>query len=185
MPTIWSSVSTIQRLGTLPPIILQDVAKPLPSNSSLAGYLGYSSNFHTVYSVFNCLCPRFIAGDSDDLPRSITTIPWQQITHIKINGRRVLARDCLLLACCRVAVKVHFQAIEFGQFDDTPSSIVLTFCDPTVLLRHPDLPVLTRLEIHDYEGGVLLDDAVFNEFIHRTSPQLKHLIIPDILYPVE
>ena len=28
------------RLGTVPLVILQDVARPLPSNSSLAGYLG-------------------------------------------------------------------------------------------------------------------------------------------------
>jgi hypothetical protein len=92
----------------------------------------------------------------------------------------VLARDCLLLARCRVAVEVHVQAIELGQFDDTPSSAIvlpylrsmalITFCDPMVLWHHLDLPVLTRLKIHDYEGGALLDDAVFNEFIYEPLP---------------
>ena len=106
----------------------------------------------------------------------------------------MLAGDCLLLARCRVVIEVHFQAIELGQFDNTPSSIVLPYlrsmtlvplCDPTVLLRHLDLPVLTLLEIHDYEGGALLDDVVFNLSIHRTSPQFKQLIIQDIICPVE
>ena len=67
-------------------------------------------------------------GGINDLPRSIMNIPWQQITHIKINGCRVLTRDCLLLlACCRVAIEVHLQALELGRFDNAPSSIVFPY----------------------------------------------------------
>ena len=49
-------------------------------------------------------------GGIDDLPRFIMNIPWQQLTHIKINGRRVLTRDCLLLlARCHVELRYTYR----------------------------------------------------------------------------
>ena len=54
----------------------------------------------------------------------------------------MLTRDCLLLACCRVAIEVHLQATELGRFDDAPSSIVFPY------LHHSKVVFLYAILLH-------------------------------------
>lgn len=74
----------------------------------------------------------------DDPPQSIMKIPWQQMRHIKINGRRALARDCLPLLA-----RSHFQAIERTW---TVSRYAILDC-PSLPLLHDSLPLLHHLDL--------------------------------------